>query len=202
MQFITKKYDPKYKEHKCEIEDERKKEPIRSFLGEDLALVVIMDCMTVEAHDLKMRLRFNLHDIFNTKEQTAVGQITKALEGENRQTQSNFLGYRIDLNFHDYKLAIEVDEYGYCDGNATYEIQRQTAIEKELGREFIRINTDESSNNIFKTINEIHRKIKTSSKESLIDRISRRLSELELKLKHSIKSKALKHAVKKILSSL
>ena len=47
----------------------------------------------------------------------------KALEGENRQTQSNFLGYRIDLNFHDYKLAREVDEYGYCDGNADYEIK-------------------------------------------------------------------------------
>ena len=159
VQFITKRYDPKYKKHRCEIEDEPKKQPIRNFLGEDLALVVIMDCITVEARDLKMWLGFKLHDVFNTKEKTAVGQIMKALEGENRPTQSNFLGYRIDLNFHDYKLAIEVDEYGYCDGNADYEIQRQIAIEKELGREFIRINTDESSNSIFKTINETHRKI-------------------------------------------
>ena len=33
-------------------------------------------------------------------------------EGENMQTQYNVLGYRIDLYFHDYKLAIEIDENG------------------------------------------------------------------------------------------
>ena len=26
------------------------------------------------------------------------------------QTQNSILGYRIDLYFHDYKLAIEIDE--------------------------------------------------------------------------------------------
>ena len=36
-------------------------------------------------------------------------------EGKNNQTQHNALGYRIDLYFHDYKLAIEVDESGASD---------------------------------------------------------------------------------------
>ena len=31
-----------------------------------------------------------------------------ALEGENMQTQYSVLGYKIDLYFHDYKLATEV----------------------------------------------------------------------------------------------
>ena len=53
------------------------------------------------------------------------------------------LGYRIDFYFHDYKLPVEVDENGQKDKNIDHEIQRQKAIEKELGCEFIRINPDE-----------------------------------------------------------
>ena len=30
-------------------------------------------------------------------------------------TQHSVLSYRIDLYFHDYRLAIEVDEYGHND---------------------------------------------------------------------------------------
>ena len=32
-----------------------------------------------------------------------------SFEGKNVQTQYNFLGYRIDLYFHDYKVEIEID---------------------------------------------------------------------------------------------
>ena len=56
------------------------------------------------------------------------------------------------MYFHDYKLAIEVDEIGRCD-SIDYEIHRQKAIEKELGREFIRINPDKKDLNIFKATN-------------------------------------------------
>ena len=38
-----------------------------------------------------------------------------SFEGESIQTQNNFLCYRVDLYFHDYKLAIEIDENGYSD---------------------------------------------------------------------------------------
>ena len=65
---------------------------------------------------------------------------------------------------------------------------------------FIRINPDEKSINIFREINKIHRQIKKSTKNLLIDDISKQLLEIEFKSNHSIKSKCLKWIVKKILS--
>ena len=59
------------------------------------------------------------------------------------QTQDSVLGYKNDLHFHEYKLAIEVNELGHNDKNKDYEIKRQKAIEKELGCVLIRINPDE-----------------------------------------------------------
>ena len=66
-----------------------------------------------------------------------------AFDGENMQTQYSVLGHRIDLYFHDYKRAIEVDEKGHKDRNIGHEIQTQKALAKELSCEFIRINSDE-----------------------------------------------------------
>ena len=48
------------------------------------------------------------------------------------QTWYSVLDYRIDLCFHKYKLAIEVDELGHADRNLSNEIERQKALEKEL----------------------------------------------------------------------
>ena len=86
--------------------------------------------------------------------------------------------------------------------NIDYEIQKQKALERELNCVFIRINPDEKDFNIFKEINKIHRHIKKSSRKYLIDRISKRLLELEFKLNHSIKSKCLKWIIRKILPTL
>ena len=49
------------------------------------------------------------------------------------ETQCSILDYRIDLYFHDYKLAIEVDEKGHEDRKIDHGIKRQKAIEKGLG---------------------------------------------------------------------
>ena len=162
-------------------------QPNRRFLRSDLALKVITDRRTDESCNLKRNLGFRLHDMINTKEQTVINSIKDAFEGENMQTQYTVLNYRIDLYFHKYKLAIEVDELGHNDRNIDYEIQRQRAIEKELGCVFIRINPDEKNFNIFKEINKIHRHIKKSTKKSLIDDLSKRLLESEFKSNHSIK---------------
>ena len=78
------------------------------------------------------------------------------------QTQYGVLGYRIDRYFFDCKLEIGVDELGNSDEN---EIQKQKAIEKELGCDFIKINPDDQNFNIFKVINKIHRCIKQSFKK-------------------------------------
>ena len=73
------------------------------------------------------------------------------------------------------------------------------ALDKELDCVFIRINTDEENFNILKEINKIHRKIKKTTKKSLINDLSKRLLELEFQSNHSIKSKCLKWTVKTIL---
>ena len=80
--------------------------------------------------------------MINTKEQTVISAIKDAFEGENMQTQYSVLGYRIDLYFHKYKLAIEVDELGHNDRNIGHETQKQRALERELDCVFIRIDHD------------------------------------------------------------
>ena len=84
------------------------------------------------------------------------------------KTQYSVLGYRIDLYFHKYKLAIEVDELGHTNRNINNEIERQKALEKELNCIFSRINPAKKDFNIFKEINKIY----THIKKFLIDTIS------------------------------
>ena len=112
-------------------------------------------------------LWLTLHDVINTKEQKILNSIKDTFEGENMQTQYRVLGYRTDLYFHEYKLAIEVDELGHTNRNINNEIERQKALEKELNCVFIRINPDEKDFNIFKEISKIQRHVK----KSLIDKI-------------------------------
>ena len=145
--------------------------------------------------------------MINTKEQSAISAIKDAFEGEDMQTQYSVLSYRIDLYFHKYKLAIEVDELGHNDRNIDYEIQRQQALERELNCVFIRINPDAIDFNIFKEINKIHRHInrlteqqtKQKTKESLIDNLSKGLLELEFEQDNQILTTFLKWIVKNIL---
>ena len=102
------------------------------------------------------------------------------------QTQYSVLSYRIDLYFHKYKLAVEVDELGHADRNINYEIERQRALERKLNLVFIRINPDEPDFNIFTEINKVHRHInqltkqqfEQQTKESVIDNISSELLKL------------------------
>ena len=150
--------------------------------------------------NLKKKLGFKIHDVINTKEQTVISTIKDAFEGENMQTQYTVLGYRIDLYFHQYKLAIEVDELGHSDRSADYEIQRQRALERELDCVFIRINPDAVDFNIHQEINKIRWHINQSTiqqteqkaKESVIGNLSKRLLELELTKNNQIKAKCLK----------
>ena len=56
--------------------------------------------------------------------------------------QYKILGYRIDLQFYDYKLEIEIDENGNSGGNTDYEIKRKKATEKEIACKSSRIDLD------------------------------------------------------------
>ena len=127
---VTNKYNEKYKKHRYELIDNWIKQSHRKFIRNDLALKIIMDCRTDESCNLKRKLGLTLHDVINTKEQTVINSIKDAFEWENMHTQYTFLGYRIELCFHKYKLAIEGDELGHNDRNIDYEIQRQQALER------------------------------------------------------------------------
>ena len=45
-----------------------------------------MGCRTDESCSFKRNLRFKLHDVINTKEQTVINSIKDAFEGEDMQT--------------------------------------------------------------------------------------------------------------------
>ena len=150
-----------YEKSRFELVDKPIKRSNRRFLHNNLALKIIMDCRTDESCSLKQKLGFKLYDVINTKEQTIISSIKDTFEGENIQTQYSVLGYRIDLYFHEYKLAIEVDELGHTNRNINNEIERQKALEKELNFVFIRINPDKKDLNIFTEINKIHRQLKS-----------------------------------------
>ena len=118
-----------------------------------------------QRENFRILLGFTENDIFLIKEQSVLKSIMDTFEGENMQTQYSALGYKIDLYFHDYKLAIEIDEKGQKDRNINHEIERQKALKKKLNCKFIRINSDEENFNINKTNNEIFRHITESTKE-------------------------------------
>ena len=71
--------------------------------------------------DCKVRHHFE-------KELLVLTKIMSSFEGENMQTQYNVLGYKIDFYFHDYKLAIEIDENGHSERNIDYKIKGQKAM--------------------------------------------------------------------------
>ena len=93
------------------------------------------------------------------KEQESIQNITDAFKGEEMLSQYNVNGYRIDLYFPKYKIAIECDELGHRDRDVSYEIKRQMCIENLLSCQFIRFNPDAEDFSIFKVINEIFKKI-------------------------------------------
>ena len=105
------------------------------YAHECIIIPIIMRCRVSAPKSIEFRSKLgfnNQYDITLTKEQSVLKSIMDAFQGENMQTQYLVLGYRIDLYFHDYKLATEVDEKGHKDRNVNHEIQRQKALEKNL----------------------------------------------------------------------
>ena len=107
--------------------------------------------------------------------------VKNTFQQEDIQNQYSVIGYGIELYFHKYKIAVEVSEYGHNDRDSDYEKQREERLTERLACVFIRINPDEQNFNIFKTINEIYRHIKRSSKKYIKDRASQILFKTKLK---------------------
>ena len=152
------------------------------YVHEDIAITIILQSRLSDSETIKFRsdLGFNQINLILKKEQTVLKSIKDTFAEEDMQTQHSVLGYMIDLYFHKYKLAIEVDELGHTNRNINNEIERQKALEKELNCIFIRINPDEKDFNIFKEINKIHRHIKKSFEKSLIDKIFKKSVKIKI----------------------
>ena len=99
-----------------------------------------MDFRATPAVNVRTKLGFRQHDPILTQEESKLSKIVTLFEAEKIILQHSFLGYRIDIYFLKYKLAIEVDEQRHNDRDIDSDIERQKAIEKELGCQFIRIN--------------------------------------------------------------
>ena len=59
-----------------------------------------MDCKTISDHKFRTRLGFKQYDVILAKQQSALTKVMSSFEGENMQTQYNFLGYKIILYNH------------------------------------------------------------------------------------------------------
>ena len=87
------------------------------------------------------------------------------------QTQCSVSGGRIDLYFHDYKLAIEIGSNCHSDRKGDYKIKGLKVIEQEICCEPVRINLVKEKFFIFDTINEIFRQIKQLSNQLILTKI-------------------------------
>ena len=99
--------------------EECDKQPCRTFLREDFAIQIIMDCRSI-----KSKLGLNQHDPVMTQERSILIKIKSVFSADSIIFQHSVLSYRIDAYFPKYKLAIEVDELGYNDRHIDYEMQR------------------------------------------------------------------------------
>ena len=157
---VTNKYHKKHKTCRYELN----KKFIRNHLGDFLVKTMRAD----KINELRKKLGCNVIDAFNTNEQSLIGAIKDVFEGENMQTQSYVLDYKIDLNFPDYKIAIEDDEFSHIDRDPDYEAKTRIEIEEELDCTSITFNTTDAQNfKINKAVSEIYRHIKQSNKKKL-----------------------------------
>ena len=151
------------------------------YIHEDLALSIIMDCRTPTAIKFRTELKFNQHDLIMTKEQSVLTKIMRVFECEEILLQHSALSYRIDLYFPRHRLEIQVDEKGHKSRNEYKEVEGENAIKEHLHCKFIRIKTDDNGFNMYVEIGKIYKHINKSSKKSLTDKISKKLSELKFK---------------------
>ena len=115
LQVATIKYLSDQRKHRYELFDEPKKQPNRTFIDEELAIKIVMDSITTLAHKFRAKLGLKEYDVILTKERSVLTKMKSSFKRENMQTQYSFLGYKIDLYFHNCKLAIKIDENNYID---------------------------------------------------------------------------------------
>ena len=79
--FQSQKY--RFKQLTEAKKQEAKKQVIRIFTDEKLAVKVFMDCRTTSTHKFRARLEFQQYDEILTKEQPVLTRVMSSFEGNN-----------------------------------------------------------------------------------------------------------------------
>ena len=92
-----------------------------------------------ESIEYAQKLGININDIKPKFEEMAtLAPLIKVFDGQEMVQQFVIGCYRIDLYFPKYKIAVECDEHGHIDRDATKERERQEFITTQLGCRWIR----------------------------------------------------------------
>ena len=99
-----------------------------------MAEELVKTLKTSGINSLGRDLGYSIVDTFNCKQQSITEKIKQIFEVENIQTEYKVLRlkYRIDIYFHEYKLAVEVDEYNHCNRDIEYENERERRLKERL----------------------------------------------------------------------
>ena len=129
----------------------RGKKPI--FINEPGLYQLVMKSKLLTAREFAVQLDIKIKTL--SCEQNYIGIIASALQKFNPVYQFFVNGYRIDLYFPSYRIAVECDEHGHFDRDNKAELSRQDAITKALGCTFIRFNPHQNGFNVGNIIHKI-----------------------------------------------
>ena len=132
-----------------------------------------------QRQNFRQLLGFKEHDMFLTKEQSVLNKLLEIFLREEMYQQYTVLGYKIDLYFVKYKLAVEIDEYSHKERDSGEEIARENAIKQKLGCKFIRINPELKNFSITVEINRISEHIKRV-KDDDISKLREMINDLKI----------------------
>lgn len=166
--FTIKDLQEKYSSHGFKLSDDPNKELISSLNQYEMQHIYI------NTNGLKTLLSTTIKPIppvllelckilnleINSKmlryEQETIASLLKVFSKEKYSLQYNVDGYRIDLYFPEYNLAIECDESGHKQYDQDKEKERERYIKKKIKCHFIRYNPNEECFDILDVVSQIH----------------------------------------------
>ena len=164
------------------------------YIRNDIAEKIIKNCRGIKKtknnsnkidkenrrQNFRLALGFNEHDLFWTKEQSALNKLLETFSKEEISLQHFALGYKIDAYFVKHKLAVEIDEHNHEQRDNKKELMRENAIKQKLGCKFIRINPDDDKFNINIEIGHIFEPIK-EIKDKEISELKEMINHLKIR---------------------
>ena len=187
---IFDKCDLEKQKYRQELTPNPKYQRCRVFVQNDLVERKIKSCRksSKKMSEFKQKLGLD-RDVVICDEQDIISALQVAFTEEIIHTQYCIENKGLDAHFPKYKLEIQVDEYNHEGRNFEYEQSRKFMTESH-GITIIRTNPDDADFDMNKLKNKIYTQIikstkkqtKVSTKNPLIDDLSKKLLELEFKL--------------------